>query len=63
MNRKVTIHRSFEEADRSDREYYRGLSPIERLEILMELNRRWPVSENADPSQGLARVYRIVKRS
>lgn len=61
MEKVVRIARSFEEADEADREYYRGLTPLQRLEILFELNRRRPKDERAGHSEGLARVYRIIK--
>ncbi len=48
MEKVITVVRSFDEADRADKEYYRSLSPIERLAILLELNRHWPVQENAE---------------
>jgi hypothetical protein len=55
------VARSFEEAERADREYYQGLTPLQRLEILLELNRRWPKDDHAADSERLARVYRIIK--
>jgi hypothetical protein len=61
MEKVVRIARSFEEADRADRDYYQGLTPLQRLEILLELNRHWPKDEHAEHSEGLARVYRIIK--
>ena len=48
---------SHEEADKSDREYYRSLTPERRLEILLEL-----VETNSNAaSKGFERVYRFVK--
>jgi hypothetical protein len=61
MEKVVRIAKSFEEADRADREYYQSLTPVQRLEILFELNRHWPRDENAQHPEGLARVYRIIK--
>jgi hypothetical protein len=61
MEKTVTIHRSFEEADRAEKEYYRTLTPSQRLDILLELNKRWPTNPNAEPDQRLARVYRITE--
>ena len=51
-----TAHRfrSFAEADKADREFYRKLSGNERLQILLELL-------NPAPEQRLERVSRIVK--
>ena len=61
MERVVHIAKSFEEADRADREYYRSLTPLQRLEILLELNRHWPKDENGPHSEGKAKVFRIIK--
>jgi hypothetical protein len=63
MEKVVKISRSFEECDRADRAFYRSLTPLERLEILLELNRRWPANGDAEASQRLERVYRIIKLS
>lgn len=61
MDKKITILDSFAEAAQSDKEYYRSLSPKERLAILLELNRRWPNRNDAETSERLPRVYRIAK--
>jgi hypothetical protein len=61
MEKVVKVLKSFEESDRADREYYHSLTPHERLEILLELNSRWPRSGDDETREGLARVYRIVK--
>ena len=63
MQKTITVLRSFEDADRAEKEYYRRLTPQERLEILLELNARWLRRDDAEPSEGLARVYRIAKLS
>lgn len=61
VEKVVKIFKSFEESDRADRAYYQGLTPQQRLEILCELNSRWPESGGDERSEGLARVYRIIK--
>ena len=61
MQKAAAIKMSFEEADRADKEYYQRLTPHERLEILLELNRRWRMSHHAEAADRPARVYRIVK--
>jgi hypothetical protein len=53
---------SFAEAALADREYYRQLTPHQRLAILDEIVKRGR-GPNYDPQQRLARVYRIVKFS
>ena len=63
MEKVVKISRSFEECDRADKEYYHSLSPERRLEILFELNRRWPARGEHGASDRLERVYRIIKLS
>ncbi len=60
MEKVVTISHSFEEAEQADKEYYRSLTGIQRLEIMLELNRRWAENNHVDTSKGLERVYRIV---
>jgi hypothetical protein len=59
----VTISNSFEACDKADKAYYQSLTPQRRLEILFELNGRWPTSGNHAASGRLERVYRIVKLS
>jgi hypothetical protein len=61
MEKVVHIARSFEEADRADREYYQSLTPLQRLETLLEPNRRWPRDEYGPEPERLERVYRIIK--
>jgi hypothetical protein len=63
MEKVVKVSRSFEECDRADKAYYHSLSPEQRLEILFELNSRWPVRDQDEASQRLERVYRIIKFS
>jgi hypothetical protein len=63
MEKVVNISRSFTECDRSDKEFYRGLTPLQRLEILLELNSRWPQPDHAEAAQRPARFYRVIKRS
>jgi hypothetical protein len=61
MDKVISVFNSFAESDEADKNYYRSLSPEQRLQILLALNRRWPTDENAPTSQGLARVYRVIK--
>lgn len=52
--------RTFAEADQATRDYYRRLSPSERLEILFQL--REMAQEDSDAaSRRLACVYRIAQ--
>ena len=59
MELAVRRFSSFDEADRADREYYRSLTPEERIQMLLEL---LAMGDDADASERrLAPVYRIVK--
>jgi hypothetical protein len=49
---------TFEEAEAADREYYRSLTPAERISIMIDLI--YPEGSDA-ASAGFERVYRIVK--
>ncbi len=49
---------SFAESDRADREFYRSLTPEQRLDIVLDLMGR---AQDDEAEQGLARVYRIVE--
>jgi hypothetical protein len=61
MDKRVTVLHSFEDADRADKAFYRSLTPCQRLEILLELNARWPVGADAESYRRLARVYHITE--
>ena len=56
----VTKFRTYQEAEQANLEYYRRLSPAERLEILFELRARAHKEDNAAAGR-LARVYRIAQ--
>jgi len=56
----VAKFRTFREAEEATREYYRKLSPGERLEILFQLRDLAHKGENAS-SGGLAGVYRVAQ--
>jgi hypothetical protein len=60
MQPVVAKFRTFREAEAATRDFYRRLTPAERLEILFELRAR--AHEGTDAASGrLARVYRIVE--
>ena len=62
MEKAVRILHSFEEAEESDRNYYQSLTPLERLQILLELNHHWREGTDANLSTKHERVYRVIKR-
>jgi hypothetical protein len=60
MERVVQKFSSHAAAEAAERAYYRSLTPAQRVEILLEM---MAVQRGPDEAaQGLARVYRIVKR-
>jgi hypothetical protein len=56
----VAKFRTYQEAEQANLEYYRCLSPAERLEILFELRARAHKEDDAAAGR-LARVYRIAQ--
>jgi hypothetical protein len=64
MEKIVRKFASHEEADKADAEYYRALTPEQRLEILFELVHREALARdpNYDPDKRSERVFRVVKR-
>jgi len=60
MQPVVAKFRTFREEEAATRDYYRSLSPSERLEILFQL--RAMAQKEGDAASGrLARVYRIAQ--
>lgn len=58
----VAKFRTHRDAEKATREYYRRLTPAERLEILFQLRDMHIKGDDARRLTGrLARVYRIVK--
>ena len=60
MKKVVRVFESFAQSDEANRAYYLGLSPRERLDILLELIARHRDDQDEAP-EGFARVYRIIK--
>lgn len=56
VQKEVAKFRSFEEAAKADRDFYKKLTPQQRLDLLLELL-------SHAPEQRLERVYRVVKFS
>jgi hypothetical protein len=58
VDRVIRKFTTFEEAEAADRNFYRSLTPAERLAIMIDLI--YPEGGDADSTR-LERVYRIVK--
>lgn len=63
MEKTFQVFHSFADAERADKEYYRSLSPAERMKILLTLIAQWQERKTDEPTEGLKRVYQIIKRS
>ena len=61
MQGTVRKFKSFEDAERADRDYYRSLSPKERVDLLLDLVTQAQPADEAE--QRFERVYRIVSLS
>ena len=56
MEKVAVVFHSFEEAEQAEKDYYQRLTPLERLAIMLELNRRWSEVNHADAAPGFQRV-------
>ena len=54
VQKTVQKFKDFASAEKADRDFYKNLSPQERLEVLLQLNKH-------EPERRLERVYRIIK--
>ena len=62
MERTLRVFKSSAEAEKADNEYYRSLSPAERIEILLALRDQYsPYSDEL--TEGFERVCRVVERA
>lgn len=62
MKRTIRVFKSFAEAENADKEYYRSLTPAQRIEMLLILRDQYHPYPN-DVTEGFKRVYRVIKRS
>lgn len=62
MEKVVQVFTSFDDAERADSEYYRSISPKERLNIALELAARYRASLG-EAAERFERVHRIVELS
>jgi hypothetical protein len=56
------VFSSFEEAEAADKEYYRSLSPAQRIDILLMLREHYSPYDD-ERTKGFKRVCRIIQRS
>lgn len=54
VQKTVRKFKSFAEGEKTDRDFYKKLSPQERLNILLKLSEH-------EPERRLERVYRVIK--
>jgi hypothetical protein len=59
MERVVRKFASHVEADEADREYYLSLTPQQRMDIMLELVRRYQEGFGNEVAKGLQRIYCI----
>lgn len=60
MEKTFRVFHSFEEADKADKEYYRSLTPAQRIEKLLVLRDQFrPYSDEL--TEGFKRVYRVIR--
>ena len=57
MEKRVRKFKSHAEAEDADREYYRSLTPEQRMKILFQLIEEGRI----EASEGFQRVYQVVK--
>jgi hypothetical protein len=62
MEKTIRVFKSFEEAEDAEKEYYRSLSPAQRVEILLTLRDQYSPYDD-ELTKGFERVYRIIERS
>jgi hypothetical protein len=62
MERTIRVFESIEEAEEADKDFYRSLSPAQRVEILLILRDQYTPYDD-ELTKGFERVYRIIERS
>jgi len=62
MEKTVRVFESFEEAEEADKEYYRSLSPAQRVEILLILRDQYNPYDD-ELTKRFERVCRIIECS
>lgn len=60
MGKDLQVFHSFDEADQADEEFYAGLTPQERVDILLELVAAHKESQ-CEAAERFERVYRVTE--
>jgi hypothetical protein len=63
MQKVKRVFKSLAEAEKANKEYYKSLSPAQRLNILLTLIDQNKSNKPDEAGTGLKRVYRVIKRS
>jgi hypothetical protein len=63
MEKIKRVFKSFDEAEKANREFYNSLSGTERLDILLTLISQNKSSKHDEVGSGPKRIYRVIKRS
>jgi len=58
VQKAARIFRSFAEADEAEQQYYRSLTPGQRLQVLLDLVQS---QQSDEPEQRLERICRVIK--
>jgi len=62
VKKTIQVFNSLQKAEEADKEYYRSLSPAERIERLLILRDQFrPYPDEV--TEGFTRVYRVIKHS
>jgi hypothetical protein len=62
MEKTVKVFKSFADAERADKQYYRSLSPAQRIEMLLILRDQYRPYSN-ELTERFERVYRVIEHS
>jgi hypothetical protein len=63
MQKTKRVFKSFAEAEKANKEFYKSLSGTQKLEILLTLIDQTKPDKPNEAGSGLKRVYRVIKRS
>lgn len=61
MKKTIVIFKNFREAEQAEKEYYRKLTPMERVSLLEQIRKQYEQSHYGT-EQRFRRVYKIVKQ-